>query len=124
MSVDELFAEVHGSYPAISEVADRHYQRLFGTETPVYAYSWFESLAIALNLEMSRGVDPKAHRGLLVRLARASNSSEEVFRCLDVAFVENLFWQVPVAKAAPYWAHLPSRFKTLYEAFHRRTPVQ
>lgn len=124
MSIDELFAEVRTSFPSISEVADRHYERLFGADSPVHAYSWFESLANALNHEMSRDVDPKTHDGLLVRLDRALNSSEEVFRCLDVAFVENLFWQVPARKAAPYWDFLPTRFKALYEGFHHRTPVQ
>jgi hypothetical protein len=73
---------------------------------------------------MSHGIDPKAHRGLLARLERALNSSEEVFKCLDVAFVENLFWQVPASKATPYWEQLPARFKALYQGFHHRTPVQ
>lgn len=124
MSIDDLFAEVHDSFRTIAEAADRHYERQFGADSPVYAYSWFESLANALNLEMSRGIDPKTHRGLLARLERALNSSEEVFRCLDVAFVENLFWQVPAAKAEPYWELLPVRFKALYQDFHHRTPVQ
>lgn len=124
MSIDELFAQVHDSFPTISEAADRHYERQFGAESPVHAYSWFESLANALNLEMSHGIDPTTHRGLLTRLERALNSSEEVFKCLDVAFVENLFWQVPATKAAPYWEQLPVRFKALYQGFHHRTPVQ
>ena len=124
MSLDELYEEVRGKFPLIAEAADRHYERQFGSEPPIYPYSWFESLANALNLEMSREVDPKVHRGLLTHLERALNSSEEVFRCLAVAFVENLFWQVPTTKAGPYWQHLPARFKTLYEAFHHRTPVQ
>ena len=124
MSIDELFSQVRASFPTISEVADRHYERQFGAESPVYAYSWFESLAGALNLEMSHGIDPKTHRGLLTQLDRALHSSEEVFKCLDVAFVENLFWQVPATKAVPYWEQLPARFKALYQAFHRRTPVQ
>jgi len=124
MSLEELYAEVRSKFPPISEAADRHYERQFGSEPPVYHYSWFESLANALNLEMSRGTDPRVHRDLLANLERALNSSEKVFQCLDVAFVENLFWQVPTAKAIPYWQHLPARFKALYEAFHHRTPVQ
>ena len=122
MSIDELLAEVRVSFPTISELADRHYERQFGAESMVSAYSWFESLANALNLEMSHGTDPRTHRDLLVRLDRALHSSE-VFRCLDVAFVENLFWQVPVTKSAPYWMQLPARFETLYKALHRRSPV-
>lgn len=90
----------------------------------MHMHSWFESLANAVNLEMSRGIDPTTHGALFARLERALNSSEEVFRCLDVAFVENLFWQVPTANADPYWQNLPARFKALYEAFHHRKPVR
>ncbi|WKB51834.1 DUF7674 family protein [Eleftheria terrae] len=124
MWLEQLLAEVRSSFPKISQAADDHYERRFGGESPRHAHAWFESLANALNLEMSRGVDPRQHRALLSHLERALNSSAEVFECLDVAFVENLFWQVPGAKAAPYWQSLPARFKSLYEGFHGRTPLQ
>ena len=124
MSLEELSAEVRSRFPAISEAADRLYERQFGADSPLYTHSWFESLANAVNLEMSRGIDLTTHGALFAHLERALNSSDEVFRCLDVAFVENLFWQVPTAKADPYWQKLPARFKVLYETFHRRKPVR
>ncbi|MFL6624901.1 MAG: hypothetical protein ACJ8IK_06630 [Burkholderiaceae bacterium] len=124
MSLEELSAEIRSRFPGISEAADRLYERQFGADSPMHAHSWFESLANAVNLEMSRGIDPMTHGALFAHLERALNSSDVVFRCLDVAFVENLFWQVPAAKADPYWQTLPARFKALYEAFHHRKPVR
>jgi hypothetical protein len=73
---------------------------------------------------MSRGIDAKAHDALLAFLVRELDSSAEVFKCLDVAFVENLFWQVPARKCEPYWERLPARFKALHLAFHGRSPVR
>jgi hypothetical protein len=47
VTLDELFTAVHGRFPAISQAADRQYERKFGE--PVQTYLWFESLADALN---------------------------------------------------------------------------
>jgi len=126
VSLQELFEQVRSTFPTISEAADRLHERHWGSDLKdsLSPYAWFESLANALNAEMSRGADPKLHLALFSHLERALDSSEEVFRCLDVAFVENLFWQIPSRKAAPYWQLLPSRFRTLYEEFHRHPPVQ
>ena len=121
MTLDQLATEVRSRFPSIAGSSDRHYERKLGP--PVTTYSWFEGLADAMNAEMTRSVDPKTHDALLSYLERALNSSEEVFKCLDVAFVENLFWQVPANKATPYWRRLPARFRALYEGFHHRTPL-
>lgn len=42
---------------------------------------------------------------------------------LDVSFVENLFWQVPPAKAAAYWKKLPLQLQALYVDFHSKPPI-
>lgn len=122
MTLDELATEVRRRFPTIAKSADGHYERKFGS--PVHTYSWFESLADAMNAEMTRSIDPKTHDALLSHLERALNLSEDVFKCLDVAFVENLFWQVPAGKAGPYWQRLPARLRALYEGFHHRTPLE
>ncbi|MEO5688936.1 MAG: hypothetical protein ABIR54_16385 [Burkholderiaceae bacterium] len=121
MTLDELASDVRDRFPTISEAADRLYERKFGP--PVYTYSWFEALADGVNAEMTCGTDPKSHDALIAYLENALHSSDEVFKCLDVAFVENLFWQVPVRKAEPYWQRLPAKMKALYEGFHHRTPL-
>jgi hypothetical protein len=49
--------------------------------------------------------------------------SAEVRNCIDVSFVENLFWQVPANRAEGYWQQLPGPLKQLYLQFHRRAPI-
>jgi len=77
--------------------------RQWGEPDPGFSYAWFESLAKAVNGEMSRQVDVRVHRPLFAYLSAVlPNAAEPVRQCIDVAFVENLFWQVPGVKCRPY----------------------
>jgi len=70
------------------------------------------------------GVDVQFHEDLFTFITEPLGSSrQEVLACIDVAFVENLFWCVPEDKAPPYWLRLPSILKDLYVAFHNRSPA-
>lgn len=123
MSLDQLKAQVHEKFPPIAAAADRRHEAHWGSLPPEGAYSWFESLADALNDEMRALKPPAIHLPLMRHLEGALDSSEEVFRCIDVAFVENLFWQVGGERAAPYWASMPDRLKRLFLEFHTHPPV-
>lgn len=85
---------------------------------------WFESLAKAINTEMEQGAEV-SKVGALLRLLDGSLAAgtEELRGCVDVAFMENLFWQVASRKAEPYWAVTPDRLKKFYVAFFGYTPV-
>ncbi|WP_459874025.1 DUF7674 family protein [Endothiovibrio diazotrophicus] len=48
----------------------------------------------------------------------------EVRNCIDVAFTENLFWQVKEENATPHWELLPSNLRDLHVGFHGRTPLR
>ena len=123
MLLEELKAQVHEEFPLIAAAADRRYAKYWGDDPPEGAYSWFESLANALNDEMRGRVSATVHLALMRHLEVALDSSEEVYRCMDVAFVENLFWQVGGERAAPYWELMPDRLRELYLGFHTRPPV-
>jgi hypothetical protein len=64
MPVLEFYYETRKKYSAITEEADREHMRNWHSFDPEFAYSWFESLANALNNEMSRGVTSKQYAGL------------------------------------------------------------
>ena len=49
--------------------------------------------------------------------------NDVISSCIDISFVENLFWKVSTRKAQPYWTALPSVFKELYVQFHTSSPV-
>jgi hypothetical protein len=122
-TVIDLYNVVRDRFPAIREKADRIHVRQWGELDPEFAYSWFESLAYALNGEMSAQIDFSVHEPLFGYISGVLPSAgEPVRKCIDVAFVENLFWRVPSAKCAPYWERLPLRLKELYLDFHRREP--
>lgn len=122
-TVIDLFNSIRGRFPSICEQADEFHIRLFGDVDPEFAYSWFESLANALNAEISRGVEARIHAPLFNYVSGSfATASPAVRNCIDSAFIENLFWQIPHIKCAPYWQQLPSALKKLYLEFHHREP--
>ncbi len=124
MPVLDFYYKTREKYPAITEKADREHIRNWHSLDLEFAYSWFESLANALNKEMSRGVAPKKYAGLFRHMSASfNNGDEEVRNCIDVAFTENLFWQVTSERAESYWELLPSNLKELYVNFHHQNPL-
>jgi translation initiation factor 2 alpha subunit (eIF-2alpha) len=126
MNRDEFCQKIKKEFPAISARADKQYTRQWGDfkDTEYYSYSWFEALANALNEEMRKESAPEQFSELLKIISTAYETSEvEVRQAIDVAFVENLFWQVPEIKCKSYWEELPKNLKELYEGYHHRTPL-
>ncbi len=102
------------------------YERLWDdfTDSEYYSYSWFEALANALNEEMKQGIPASEYSDLFSTIsANYEKGDQNIQQCIDVAFVENLFWQVPGENASSYWATLPEILKELYVDFHHRTPL-
>jgi hypothetical protein len=113
-------------YPVIAAKADTEFERLWGDflDDEYYSYSWFEALANALNKEMKHGIRAAEYGELLsVISATFESGDEDVRKCIDVAFVENLFWQVSPDRSAIYWMALPENLKGLYIDFHRPSPL-
>lgn len=124
MSRDKFCEEVKAKFPAISAKADREYIRQWGDfETDLYSYSWFESLANALNIEMGKGIPPKDYQDLFSFVSNGFlKGDEDTKNAIDVAFVENLFWNVSSSASELYWNTLPENLKDLYLSFHRKKP--
>lgn len=120
----DLYNSVRSHFPEITAKADREHVRLWGELDPEFAYSWFQSLANALNTEMCKVINPTSYAALFIFISNnLNNCTKEIHTCIDVSFTENLFWQVPGEKAAPYWHALPDPLKELYLGFHRRAPL-
>ena len=122
-TVKDLYQTVRLTFPDISQRADELHVNQWGTLDVDLSYSWFESLANALNQEMSKERPYENHKALFDFMDQAlSNASVEIYQCIDVAFVENLFWQVPSKKCASYWNSIPQALRRLYIDFHHREP--
>ncbi|AZZ93539.1 hypothetical protein EUZ85_23570 [Hahella sp. KA22] len=123
MKLDELQREIKRRFPDLAALTDMEQKRLWGSDSAELLYLWFESFANVLNQQMAKGagldnyvaVAELIKHGLMV-------GDDEVKRCIDVSFIENLFWQVAPEKAALYWAVTLPSLQRLYVAFHRRTP--
>lgn len=123
MNLQQLYRAVRDRFPEVATSADREHVRR-GELEPDDAYSWFHSLANELNRQMSRSIAFETHKPLFHFIGEAALvCDEEARECIDVSFVENLFWGVPESKTEPYWRELPARLKQLYLSFHHRPPT-
>jgi len=122
-TVHDLYREVRERFPQAAAGADLEHKRLGFEVGSKYSYLWFGHLANALNLEMAKGVPFGTHAALFRFFSDAFlKGSEEVKECVDVSFVENLFWQVDMVRAQDYWQGLPQPLKDLYIGFHGTAP--
>lgn len=120
----ELYAAIRVRYPTSAERADKEHLRRYGELRPELAFVWLESLAATVNAGMSWKTPNPEHTSLFRDIASAfREGTEEIRRCIDVSFVENLFWEVPAEKVQAHWQSLPSVLQELYVAFHKRTPL-
>ncbi|MGF1688577.1 hypothetical protein L4C36_18135 [Photobacterium japonica] len=120
----EMYEEFRIEFPGITAKADSIHVKQWGSLDPDDAYSWFESLANALNGEMRRGTAPTHYKDLFEYFRKKYLfEDDDIKNCIDVAFTENLFWQVNEEKSAPYWKQLPDTIKSLYKGFHGKSPA-
>jgi hypothetical protein len=123
-TVVDLYSTIRRRYPELAANADKEHVRLWGEINEELAFVWFESLAAAVNSGMGWGTPHAEHRALFMDMGAAFRTgSNEVRRCIDVSFVENLFWEVPADKVQVHWRSLPSELQDLYVSFHKRTPL-
>ncbi|KZY57429.1 hypothetical protein A3740_18535 [Oleiphilus sp. HI0068] len=124
MSIQTLYEEFRVQFPETTKKVDYLYSQEWGDPSKDQAFMWFEFLAKILNREMIGGVSAKTYdRMFQFMRSQFMVGNEKVKNCIDVAFTENLFWQVPKEKALDYWALFPEVLKDLYVKFHHRKPA-
>lgn len=121
----EFYRSAHVRLPEVARKTDAHYAHYwFESPSEEHAGSWFGSAAEVLNGEMRNGADVRQVRAVFVFVERAFVAGcPEVRHCIDVSFVENLFWQVPAHLLESYWRVLPPVLRALYLDFHGRAPA-
>jgi hypothetical protein len=123
MSVLDMYNDFRVKFPEITKKADEEHIISWGEIDPDFAYSWFESLAKAINQKMHKGAPAKEYKDVFEFLRKQYLfGDDKVKDCIDVSFTENLFWQVQPSKAKNYWLLFPDLLKDLYVNFHRRKP--
>jgi hypothetical protein len=123
-SVVALHLSIRKGYKEISAKADTFHLRRYNSLDDGLEYLWFESLADAINDSMLTKQPSAYFLKLCQSLEQAYKYGDPAVKtCIDVAFVENLFWEVPIREAKPYWAVFPRTFQTLYTDFFGRPPI-
>ncbi|MCQ3829159.1 hypothetical protein HXX02_06855 [Microbulbifer elongatus] len=126
MDLDTFCRKIKENYPEISAKTDNIYDDYWNrlVQMEFSSYSWFESLANTLNSEMKKKVAADNYQALLKTISTEYDRGESgVMNAIDVAFVENLFWQVKIDDAQPYWEVMPENLKELYVGFHGQEPL-
>lgn len=122
-SLLQFYRATRERFPLIVKLADKQHVADGWDLNDEFAYSWFQSLANLLNANMRKeaGLDICEMVFEYMR-QQYLDGSPEVRNCIDVSFVENLFWQVSSKKAKSYWLNMPDVLKDLYLGFHAKPP--
>ena len=84
----------------------------------------FRNELICRSKILLRQVPSKNYKNLFILISKEYSAGEQDTKtAIDVAFIENLFWQVSNNDAKSYWDILPMNLKNLYVGFHGRSPL-
>ena len=124
MSVLQLYRDFRKRYPELTHAADARHIKVWDRVDDETAFSWFESLAGVVNDQMGTLEQSADLESVFSYFERELEGSDnEVKNCIDVSFVENLFWRVQSNSAAGVWDALPKLMQQLYLGFHGRPPT-
>ena len=120
--VVQFYRETRDRFPGILAETDNVHLKTWEVADED-AYMWFHSLADTLNENMRKGTRLDIAGSIFDYMRDCfMTGSGEVRNCIDVSFVENLFWQVSPARAHMYWTRMPELLKALYLGFHSEPP--
>lgn len=120
----QFYRQTRHRFPSILGEADKVHVRTWEVADED-AYTWFKSLAEMLNESMRKNARLDIAGSIFDYMQDAfMTGCDEVRNCIDVAFVENLFWRVSPDRTRPYWARMPDVLKELYLAFHSAPHVE
>jgi hypothetical protein len=120
--IAQFYRETRDRFPSILAETDKLHLQTWDMDDE-WAYMWFHSLADMLNANMRKNASLDIAGSIFDYMRdRFMTGCGEVRNCIDVSFVENLFWQVTPDRSGPYWARMPDLLKRLYLGFHSKPP--
>lgn len=123
MTVIAMYRDFREQFPRLSGKADARHIKVWDSINDETAFCWFESLAGAINDQLATGPQTAELTSVFSYFAgQYSTGDDDVKRCIDASFVENLFWEVPKGSAITAWALLPKPMQQLYINFHGHAP--
>ncbi len=125
MSVLQMYHDFRKRFPEMTQAADARHIKVWDSVDDETAYSWFESLANSINDQLgtsSESIDLPSVFSFFEKQLQGTDM--EVKNCIDVSFVENLFWEVQPNSASKAWGVLPNSMQKLYLNFHGKPPTK
>lgn len=124
MSVLGMYYDFRKRFPEMTQAADARHIKVWDSVDDETAYSWFESLAGAINDQMGASEEVTNLSSIFSYFDELLRGSDKKIKnCIDVSFVENLFWEVQPSSAANAWDAMPHSMQQLYVRFHGRQPT-
>ena len=109
-------------FPLDSNTADKVYiNRGFEKKDEAY-HVWFEAFAEVTNMYMKKRQTANVLKHFEFFMYHSKNGTEVIKNCIDVSYVENLFWEINSETSKYYWSLLPKKLQELYFAFHHGMP--
>ncbi len=120
-----MYRDFRERFPELTRAADARHIEAWDSIDDGTPYIWFESLAGAINDRMGdEEFDAELAPVFGYFDAKLRGGDSEVKTCIDVSFVENLFWRVAQRNSARVWPKVPKSLQTLYVGFHGRPPTK
>jgi len=116
MSVEQMYRDFRGHFPDIAVATDtKHQESVFYDDDQDFQPSWFETLAHELSDRMSVPDQREEIAAVFEYMdQRFRTGNDEIKNCIDVWFVENLFYSVPRQVSRLVWPMLPKNLQKLY----------
>lgn len=123
MNTFTLVKDVQTKFPELAASANQEHIYKFKDEDFDLDSLWFESFANSVNRAMSSENGLETCRLVFNYFSEVYEKEDsEIRNCIDVSFVENLFWNVSSENSEICWQYLPENLKHLYLGFHGRAP--
>ncbi len=123
MNTFTLVKDVQTKFPELAASANQEHIYKFNDEDFDLDSLWFESFANSVNRAMSSANGLETCKLVFNYFSEVYEKEDpEIRNCIDVSFVENLFWNVSSENSEIYWQYLPENLKHLYLGFHGRVP--
>ena len=104
--------------------ADKVYRELgFDKEDKAY-YIWFECFAEVTNMLMKENDKDNVLKHFSFFTSYLNNGTDVIKNCIDVSYIENLFWKVDKETSELFWPLLPKQMQELYIDFHGLKPTE
>ena len=109
-------------FPHDSKIADEVYIDLgFEKEDEAY-YIWFEAFSEVTNKNMKEQQTANVLKHFEFFMYHSKHGTDVIKNCIDVSYVENLFWKVNPIISRYYWSLLQKPLQELYFGFHHGEP--